>query len=861
MGAMLGAHTLSRQVQTPRGRADGLLLALMLDLSRSAMSDSQEAPTLTDRLSPLDPSPARDAGVWGRGDCLGRYVILYALGSGSMGNVYAAHDPELDRKIALKVLRADVQSSASRAEARARLLREAQAGAKLAHPNVVTVHDVGSLGDRIFVAMEMVDGLTLGRWSEEKERSWQEILEVFLQAGQGLSAAHGRGFVHRDFKPSNVMVGRDGRARILDFGLVRATGGGPTAERLPTRSPSAAEFDAEITLTSTGDVLGTPAYMAPEQQAGQLADARSDQFSFCVALYRILYGSFPYRRPRGRSQDFPELRDPPADSPVPARIRKALLRGLARDPGRRYRHMDALLADLEGPPILSRRMGFAGLAMAVLTAWFVVSPTPATPCQGAERRLAGIWDLKQKGGIQAVFAASGLPIAESAWQETERLVDAYAENWVDMHTEACTATQVHGEQSARMLDLRMACLDTRLDELQAFGELLSAGAPKVIESSSRVAAGLTSLAGCADRQTLGKLEPPARAATRRAVARIRSDLAAARVQEKSGNYALSLEMAKAAVHAAEELGYRPVIAEAHFIQAFAHGRLRQPDELQAHLLVAMREAKATHHDEFLALAMNTMIIVGYHRGDADQALLWGELAGAAIEALGGRDDIEARRLERLGIVANMAGDFELAVKHYRASLAINPSPDTFQRMATQNNIGRSYAALGRFDLAEESLRQALKIVEEAFGPDHVFVVKPLNNLGILLHQRGDLEAARVELERAVRLAEATFGREHPETSLILESLGRTLVDLGDGKAATEILERGRRGLESLAGNPVDLATTRFELARARYLVDRDQGTALREALKARQVCSQHDSTGRRCLDRIEPWLQAQGWLQ
>ena len=547
-------------------------------------------------------------------------------------------------------------------------------------------------------------------------------------------------------------------------------------------------------------------------------------------------------------------------SPVPARIRGVLRRGLARDPADRFPDMEMLLAALEGAPTWGQRLSVAGLAVAALATWLLVSPTRATPCQGAERRLAGIWDLEKKGRLQALFTASGLPGAASIWRETERLVDAYTEEWVGMHTEACAATQVHGEQSARVLDLRMACLDTRLNELEAFGEILATGEPRALEASSLTAAGLTSLAGCADRRTLGKLEPPVEATTRREVAKIRADLAAARVRERSGGYAHSLAMARSAVREAQAIGYRPLIAEAHFVQAFAHGRLRQPDALEEHLLVAMREAKATHHDELLAQAMTTMIIVGYLRGDAVQARQWGELAGGAIEALGGRDDLEARRLERLGIVAAMAGEFERAIEHHQAALAISPSLGTYQRMAALNNIGRSYAALGRLDLAEEPLRQAVQLIESAYGTDHVFLVTPLNNLGLFLHRRGELEDSLLELERAARLAEAAFGREHPETSLILEGLGRTLVDLEQGERAIAVLERGLSGLESFDGNPAYLATTRFELARARALLGRDPDRTRQETLEAWRECSRHDATGRRCLDRMEPWLRARGWL-
>jgi eukaryotic-like serine/threonine-protein kinase len=224
-----------------------------------------------------------------RGRVVGRYVILSLLGVGGMGAVYAAYDPELDRKVALKLLRPDSLSIDS-----ARMLREARALARLAHPNVVAVHDVGTLGAEVFIAMEHVDGLTVHRWLRQRDRSRREVLDVFLAAGRGLAAAHRAGLVHRDFKPDNMMVALDGRVRVLDFGLARAQASAGAESTL--REALIGDVDVgEARLTREGALLGTPTYMAPEQWRGAVADARSDQFSFCVALWEALLGERPFR--------------------------------------------------------------------------------------------------------------------------------------------------------------------------------------------------------------------------------------------------------------------------------------------------------------------------------------------------------------------------------------------------------------------------------------------------------------------------------------------------------------------------------------------------------------------------------------
>ncbi|MFP2933416.1 protein kinase domain-containing protein, partial [Pyxidicoccus sp. 3LG] len=264
-----------------------------------------------------------------RGATLSRYVVLERIGSGAMGVVYAAYDPELDRQVALKVLRPEGRLVE---ELRLRLLLEAQALARLSHANVVTVHDVGRYGDGVFLAMELVDGVTLAEWLKQP-RAWEEVLRVFTGAGRGLAAAHAAGLVHRDFKPTNVLVGRDGRARVTDFGMARPLNRGDDAPSRgqvePGPSPSSVLASP---LTRTGVLLGTPAYMAPELLQGQRADALSDQFSFCVALYEALYGQRPFEGDSletvARSAREGRVRPPGRDAKVPSWVRRALLRGL-----------------------------------------------------------------------------------------------------------------------------------------------------------------------------------------------------------------------------------------------------------------------------------------------------------------------------------------------------------------------------------------------------------------------------------------------------------------------------------------------------------------------------------------------------
>ena len=319
------------------------------------------------------------------GQQLGRFVVLSRIGRGGMGVVFAAYDPKLDRKVAIKLLHSrvegDEQSSHDRQK---RLLREAQAMAQLSHPNVIQVYDVGTYKSEAYIAMEFVDGETLSRWLLRWDRSWQDILDKFLQAGRALNDAHAASLVHRDFKPDNVLVGEDGRVRVMDFGLARWVLTDDTGrisltedtEDHVARARAASEGGLGHSLTKTGALLGTPRYMAPEQFTGETADARSDQFSFCVAFYEALYRQHPFERSTAfglvEEPETTEVRPPPEDTLVPDWLHQVILRGMAGSAHERHPAMAAMLVELTpvpaSPPKSSRR--FIALVVIALVSMF-----------------------------------------------------------------------------------------------------------------------------------------------------------------------------------------------------------------------------------------------------------------------------------------------------------------------------------------------------------------------------------------------------------------------------------------------------------------------------------------------------------
>ncbi len=425
-----------------------------------------------------------------RGMVFGRYKIVRRIGSGGMGTVYAAFDPTLDRTVALKVLHDRVEDD----DAEQRLLREAQAMARLSHPNVVTVHDAGMHDGRPYVAMEFVDGHDLRTGLQREERSWSEIVDLFLEAGTGLAAAHAAGLIHRDFKPGNIMVGNDGRVRVTDFGLARAADAtdwealeSSHASQVTAQSGAEPSSPLDTPLTQEGAVLGTPAYMAPEQALEGRADQRSDQYAFCVALYVALFGAHPL----GRSSSFPEFvarlgsqdaSPPRGDHPVPGRIVDTIMRGLSRDPEDRHPDMDSLLEALRPEPLPKQRRWFIAGVAAVVAAVAVgiigYTISRSRLCRAGEDHVAAVWNADRRTDLEQHFTSVADGLGREAAAAVATRLDDYTDRWADLHREVCVAARIRGETSEALLDRQMACLRRRLRETDHLLALFEAGGPR-----------------------------------------------------------------------------------------------------------------------------------------------------------------------------------------------------------------------------------------------------------------------------------------------------------------------------------------------------------------------------------------------
>jgi tetratricopeptide (TPR) repeat protein len=751
------------------------------------------------------------AGVLKRGATVGRYQIGWLVGAGAMGTVYAAHDPDLDRCIALKLVRR-LGPATTAEQARARLLREAKAMALLHHPNVVAVHDVGTFGDQVFLAMELVKGQTLSQWLAETQRPWRQILAVFLQAGRGLAAAHAAGLVHRDFKPDNVLVDGAGQARVTDFGLARLqeVPGAPEPGAIQAAPPVVdvahaptlemlARVQSRLTelLTHTGALVGTPAYMAPEQLAGRAADPRSDQFSFCVALYEALCGTRPFlaRDSEGlRAAIAAQRLTRPTATTAPPWLLGVLARGLREDPGARWPSMDALLQALADDPQRRRRRWLLAAAAGVtlLAAGLGVRQLILRPrmlCRGAERELAGVFGPEQRRALAAVFAGSER--SRPYWAATERALDARLGAWVAAREQACEATRVRGVQSEALLDLRMRCLDDRLRESHKLVEVLQSTEPEHLLDGPQAVSHLPSLAQCSELAALqAEVKPPSDPAARVRLDGVRAKLAEARalrwVDPKRG-----LPIARETVAAAQKEAYAPLLAEALFVRASHEEDIRDVNAAFASYKEALVAAERGHHDRALAeSALGLALLEAQIFRRSREAQLWTEMAGAAIDRLGGSDELEIMRLDRLATALRYQKRAREAVEPAQRALALAErtwGPDDLRLASRLTN-----AAIVDMEVdlprAEREFARALAATEKVCGPNHPEVGTMLMDMAVLATKRGHWEEAERLTRRALTLIETAYG-ENAQVAYLLRNLGGDIYFQGRKAEALPYLQR------------------------------------------------------------------------
>jgi tetratricopeptide (TPR) repeat protein len=838
-----------------------------------------------------------------KGTALGRYVILQKLGAGGMGVVYAAYDPELDRKVAIKLLLPG-GSGASASIGRSRLVREAQAMAKLDHPNVVTVHDVGQHDGAVYMAMEFVDGGTLGAWLERSPRSWPEILETMTLAGKGLEAAHAAGLVHRDFKPENVMVGSDGRVRVMDFGLVRAdesttSDASPSGAEVPRgdgrTTVGGSALDSKLTLD--GGIMGTPAYMAPEQFAGDETDARSDQFSFSVALWEALHGERPFAGESIAALSFAlaegRIRDPKR-SGVPRWLTAATQRGLARDPGARYPNMRAMLAALQSGhrKTVWKRVGIGsavllGLAGAGYGAFEYDTRERVAGCEAKAASRDSTWNDAARSRVREALEGNAVPYAKPTADKTIAWLDRQADDLASARVEICMNSTVTQSWTEEISEQGSWCLTEREMEFETLIGLFEDADITLLNSSIRAAAKLKPVDRCTDPRHLATLPTPPEA-SRGAYLGHYEALARAGHQLVVGRHEEATEATEGVLAAPEVAEWPPLHARAKFSLASSWEKRGEYEKAEDYLEEAYFEAAHAGAREIAeSSAAMLSYVVGYRQARHDEGLRWaahGELQARLADADGGLR--RANRLNNVGAIHNSRGDYERGRALHEEALAIRESVlgpehpnvalslvnmasaharagdlDEARRVSERSvviteaalgpehpdlgraliNLAGTHFVAGRFDEAEPLFERALKITEGALGPDHPAVATSLNNLAAVHDAKGELDRAKPLFERALAIREAALDPGHPNLATSMGNLGLIHIHEGEFAKAKGLLERALVIKEaSLGADHPSLVHTLTNLSRAEFELG-EPGPALEHAERSLAICEANDA--------------------
>jgi len=743
----------------------------------------EEANALAPSLGSLEP-------VATVGQELGRFTLTRLLGRGGMGEVWAARDPELEREVAIKLLYVDFGGMDH--DRQTRLRREAQAMARVTHPNIVRIYELGADGDRLFCAMELVEGETLRQWLETPRR-WRETLEVLLAAGRGVAAAHAAGLVHRDVKPDNVMIARDGRILVADFGLAKLAGMG--AEPVPAALGSVdIDAGADLSLTTTGTFLGTPMYMAPEVLAARDGDALSDQFSFCVMAYEALYRSLPFRGTTlGELID--SVHDEPAPPPPgrkapPRGIWRCIRRGIAVAKEGRWPTMAPLLAGLERAASAPRRrrVAIAAAAVLALSASSVIVLAAPEPDEEqlvreeGQSRMAAVWSPARQAGMRAAFARAGDPALAAQGPSTAGALDRYRDAWLAMRIDAWRATNRRKEQSTRLLELRMRCLDRLSDEMDAFLQI-AAGADQPDELR-RIGGGvgrLTEVATCADEGKMAAIFPATidddRPDLRRKFdveeARMRAAIAAMPPAE-------AIVRIQAAIADADRARVPGLSSGFLFLLAVAQSEAGDIAGAEATLRKLIQEAaRARRHFMVAAGWLRLIQSLSGKQSRLDEAIALEPTARAAVAQAGDEPDLRAELATTMGGIAWEKEDLKTARDKFleaRDIMVAAHGPKNVVAAGVEVSVAMADFQMGQLDEATRHAEHGYGILRDAKDDDRA-AGKALMVLAWVSRERKDWEGAVRHSRDAIAEMARLHGTDNLELAFARRELGLALGEL------------------------------------------------------------------------------------
>lgn len=719
----------------------------------SMLAKAGEGTSPTGPLAPPDASA-----ILPRGTRIGPYEVLEPLDAGGMGIVYVALDVRLDRRVALKAVR-DHRHPADQ------LLREARTMAKLAHPNVVPVHDVVEARGQLFLAMELVVGRSVRQWLDAQPRGWAEIVDVFTQAGAGLAAAHGAGITHGDVKPGNMLMGDDGRVRVTDFGLA-----------------------SELGDSSTGPIKGTPGFLAPELLAGGPGSARADQYAFCVSLHQGLTGALPGKAPTRSTH-------------VPRAIRKVIERGLEQSPDRRFTSMTALVDSLRS--IRSQRRRWLAAAAVILLASVAFAyqvggrQVEAAQCAAMGADLAMPWNDEARGQLERAFTATELRYAPATFTRVATAFDAWKTSFDRVRAEACAVTLLRATPSQGRLALELQCLaDSARSARALLSELRDADA-NVITNSVAATARLLSVDDCAtaassETKPLPVTDGPA-------LREFREQLSQVRALHEAGRYLKAYPIAEQLPAKALTLGGDGLHAAALVALGVAQARTDRYEAAVTSLRDAIQLSERAEDDRLRAQAWVTLVQTEFFRGQHQTVLSLEKPALGACQRVGDAW-LQTEVMLMVGGSLTQLGKMDRARQLFSEAVAMRVKVygEADRRSAfALSSLGNALAMAGELDGGKDAHRRALEAAIAALGPEHPNVATLHNNLGDDYLYGLEMDLAVKELEAAARILTAT-GAKSREVALINTELGFALLETGKTAEALAAFDDAEQRFETVA---------------------------------------------------------------
>ncbi len=756
------------------------------------------------------------------------------VGAGSSGEVFEAFDPRLDRSVALKLLRGDRHRGADREAVQQRMIREARALAQLSHPNVVTVFDAGIVDDRVYIAMELVAGQSLRQWLHARARPWREVIDLHVQAGRGLAAAHAAGLVHRDVKPANVLIGDDGRVRVVDFGLVAERGAREPTLSSPTPAVAGSSMSS---LTATGLHVGTRGYMAPEQALGGLASPAADQFGFCVALWEALHGERPFAadEPVAMAREVlaGRVRSSPSARGVPRALQAALRRGLCADPSDRWPSMAPLLARLVA---LRRRRPGRWIAVVGVVGMIAVTGGVMAQAGRDESGSSGctapqleVWSGQVARRMRQRFMSQAPEFASASWAFTRARIDGAAEQWRRTHGTVCRE-HTQGRLSDQRFDQAMDCLRGRRHELGAALEVLAQADAEVVRHAHEVVGGLSSAEACKDPPATGYLAP---------AEDLRSQLARVATVRRAGKYAKALAGSEEVMQSARSREDSSALAVARVEQGQALADLGRFSAARAVLEDGYFIAREAGHEQAtLEAATRLTELWGVTASDREQGLRWAQHGWASLgrhPSTRGR----ARLLEHQARVRSSAGRSTQARADAERSLALweaELDPADPGAAGALEVMATTLSRAGLHEQAAHYIRRAHEVRERTLGPEHPETSMTLTFLASIEDDRGHSERAEARLWEALERLERAVGPEHPYVATVLANLAVTMLRVQDNTRAEPLLLRAQAILQEHEEGAVQamvlhnlgvIAALDGRMARARGLLERGREILMR----------------------------------